>query len=153
MKTKWLVIALIASATANLGLVGFWVGMQSGPSPWAARGFDPTVGLGRLLRFLPEERRDDVLGNDKRREIRASLRDMRRAQRAIDRALAAEPFPPDELEAALRRFAENQARMHAAFVDVAAALTPDERRRFRQTMRRGKRDRARGEPDGRRPLP
>ncbi len=150
MKTKWLVIALIVSMVANLGLVGFWVGTKSSP-PWAPRGFDPTVGLGRLVGFLPEDRRDEVFDRDKRREIRAALGGMRSAQRAIDRALAAEPFPRDELETALRRLAANQARMHAAFVEVAAALNPEERRRFLQTMRRGKKDRRRGELSGRHP--
>lgn len=145
MKRKWLIAGLLASLTLNLALVGFLIGTSSGPSMWRARGFDPSVGLARLVRFLPPERRNELLDDAKQREIRASLRDLRRAQRNLNKALTAEPFNRAAVKAALRRFrdqfADNQALSHAAFVAIAERLTPEERQRFVRSRQKGKRDR------------
>ena len=150
MKRKWLIAGLLASLTLNLALVGFLIGTSSGPSMWRARGFDPSVGLARLVRFLPQERRDELLDDAKQREIRASLRDLRRAQRNLNKALAAEPFDRAAVEAALRQFrdqfADNQALSHAAFVAIAERLTPEERQRFVRSRQKGKKDRHESRP-------
>lgn len=135
MKSKWLIGGLGASLILNLALIGFLIGAAFGPpSPWARRGFDPTDGLARMTRFLGEERRRDLLDGQKRREIGASLRELRRTQRAIYEALAAEPFDREALAATLAQFREqfaaNQTLSHAALADVVAQLTPEERRRF-----------------------
>ena len=143
MKHKWLIGGLVASVVLNLALIGFLVGMASGPSVWRARGFDPSVGMARLVRFLPPERRDELLDRATHRQIRASLREMRRAQRAMHEALAAEPFDSAALAASLGQFrdhfATSQARSHAAFVEIAARLTPEERRGFVHTQQRRER--------------
>ena len=125
---------------ANLALVGFAIGAASGPPHWMGRGFEPAAGLGRLMRFLPEERRRELLGEGAwRREFRGSLRDMRRAQHAIHAALAAEPFDRTALEQALGTFHElyvaSQGRSHKAFADIVATLTPEERRQFVASLR------------------
>ena len=137
-KTRWLALALIVSLALNLALVGFLVGASGGP-PWRAATFDPTAGLGRLMRFLPDERRTAVFGDtDLRRDIRQSLRTMRRAQHGIEEALAAEPFDAERLAEALEdfraQFAGNQERSHAAFVSIMEKLTVEERQRFVETI-------------------
>ena len=139
-KVRWLLVALVASLALNLTLVGFLVGASGGPPPWRMVGFDATAGLGRLIRFLPDERRTDVFGDtDMRREIRRSLRTMRRAQHKIAEAMAAEPFDRDRLAAALEdfrtQFGANQQRSHAAFVSIMENLTPGERRQFVESTR------------------
>ena len=149
MKRKWLIGGLIASVGFNIGLVGFLVGASSRPALFPRSYLDPAIGLPRLLRFLPAERREAVLqsASDKelRRHVGASLRHMRRAQTALHKALAAEPFDADALANALAdfrdHFAKSQNRSHRAFVAIAERLTPEERRRFVdsiQAKRRGK---------------
>ena len=150
MNTRWLLIALGVSLALNLALAGFLAGRAAGP-PFlrpSPASFDPTVGLGRLLRFLPEDRRSEVLHGIARRDIRKSLASVRQTQRALARHLSREPFDEQALAATLNRFrdqfAASQAASHAAFVAAAGRLTPAERQRFVATMRQGPRGR-RGE--------
>ena len=151
MRRKWLLAGLVVSVALNLALIGFLAGTAGGPPAWRTPGFDPAVGLARLVRFLPDERRDELLDRSARREIGASLRDMRRAQRAMHEALAADTFDRAALAASLGQFrdhfAASQARSHAAFVEIAAHLTPQERRRFVQSQQRGKKSRRRDDRD------
>lgn len=140
MSKRALVIALIVSVVANLALIGFLIGTSGGPPGWRSFGFDVTAGFGRLVRFLPDERRSEVLGGiDVRRDIRASLRTMREAQHAIEEAMAAEPFDPAALTAALEgfrgHFTASQQESHAAFVTIMERLTPAERQEFVESMR------------------
>ena len=134
MKFKWLVGGLAASLTLNLALIGFLIGTAFDPPSWGRRGLDATDGLARLVLFLGEERRRELLDRQTRQEIGASLQEMRRAQRALGKALTAEPFRREAVAAALAQFREqlaaNQVLSHAAFADMAAQLTPEERRRF-----------------------
>lgn len=142
-KARWLLIALVVSLALNLALVGFLAGRAAGPPPFfrAAIGVDPTVGLGRMLRFLPDERRREVLGREAPRRIRESLAAVRETQRALDRQLREEDFDAAEVAATLQafreRFAESQARSHAALVAAAGRLTPAERAQLVAQMRRG----------------
>ena len=84
------------------------------------------------------------------------MRDLRASQRQIADALAEEPFDPEAVAVALARFREhfaaNQAGSHEAFVAILDRLTPEERRRFLETMRPGKdrrgRHDARPRPEG-----
>ena len=160
MKTRWLVIALVVSVVVNLALAGFLIGVSGKPPAWRPGGFDAAAGLGRLIRFLPGERRSELLGrigeDSLGREVRGSFRTIRRAQHGIAEALAAEPFDPDELDAALAAFRDqfdlSQQRSHAAFVKITQMLTPEERQRFVETMRHMRdpgRNRGR-RPEGRR---
>ena len=161
MKTKWLVIALVVSVVLNVGLLGFGIGYGAG-SPVRARGIDPTEGLGRLLRSLPEERRAElaragapVLSNDElRRRLGATLRDLRASQQVIASVVADEPFDRDRAAAALARFrahfAANQTSYHQAFVEILDRLTPEERQQFLEEMRSAKDRRGRHAPRPRR---
>ena len=153
MKSKWLIGGLAASVVLNLALIGFLIGTAFGPPPWARRGFDPTDGLARLMFFLGEERRRAVLGDGRtRREVGASLKDMRRAQRAVGEALTAEPFDRAALAAALAQFRDHfgarQTLSHAALVEIAERMTPEERRRFVKRRFAGKRSKMKPPPRG-----
>lgn len=135
MKTRWLVIALAVSLTLNIAVLGFAIGTASGGiSRLSKPSFDPTVGIARLLRFLPEERRRAISARADRRQVRESLRQLRIAQRAVHDALVQEPFDADALSAALERFREqfatSQTRSHDVLVDIGSKLTPQERAHF-----------------------
>lgn len=157
MRSKWLVIVLVISLALNVAAIGFGVGFATGSPSWG-RGVDPTAGLGRLLRSLPEDRRAELTragtpamsDGELRRRIGTSLRHLRASQHAIAKAVAQEPFDPDAVRAALADFREhlaaNQASSHQAFVEILGRLTPDERRRFLETMRSGKDRRGRHPP-------
>ena len=153
---KWLVFALIASVAVNLAMAGFVVGRLG--APWMApMSLDPSMGLVRVVRELPEERRE-VLRAELREHFRTlhpRLREMRQAQRRINSALTREPFEPDELSAALAAFRatllESQQHSQAALVQVVSQMTPEERLLLREAMSRhrrppGHRDRPDGPP-------
>ncbi len=158
MRSKWLVIALAVSVALNVGMLGVGFGFVSGSPHWGGRGVDPTAGLARLLRSLPEERREELMragapaisDGELRRRIGSSMRDLRVSQRHIERALAEEPFDPDAAARALARFREhfaaNQSDSHKAFVAILERLTAEERRRFLETMRPSKDRRGRHGP-------
>ncbi len=160
MRPRWLVIALAISVALNIGMIGVGIGFATGSPHWG-RGVDPTEGLARLLRSLPEARREELRragapamsDGEHRRRIGASMRDLRVSQRHITAALAEEPFDPDATAAALTRFREhfaaNQAGIHEAFVAILEQLTPEERARFLETMRPEKDRRGRHGPRGR----
>lgn len=148
MKTRWLIVALAVSLALNIAVLGFYIGASGGGMPRLSRtAFDPTVGVGRLLRFLPEERREAVADRAARRQVRASLRELRVAQSAVDDALVQEPFDANALTTALERFREqfaaSQMRSHAALVDICRKLTPEERALLARSARdaRPRRDR------------
>lgn len=146
MKSKWLVGVLIVSVVLNVAAVGFLAGFLGKGKP-TGRVVDPTVGLALLMRNLPEERRQELAlegapvltDGELRRSIRLSMRELRITQRTIGQVIAAEPLDPGALADALARYREhfdaNQADNHQAFVDILARLTPEERRRFLETMR------------------
>lgn len=141
---KWLVIVLLASLGANLALAGFIAGRlgQPGPAPAA---MDPSMGMFRMLRELPESRREALrpMVRDHLRELRGALRGMRAAQGRINAALATEPFEPAALDDALTRFREalltSQELNHALLVRVSERLSGEERRRLVDAMSRGHR--------------
>lgn len=148
MNAKWLAIALGVSLVLNIGAVGYLIGSASSGGPkWRGPGLDPAMGIGRMMRVLPKEQRENAMDRDGRRAIRASLVELRQAQRAVDLALVAEPFDSERLSAALaafrERFAASQAHSHAALVNIAAQLSPTERERFLGAMQRSQ---ARGGP-------
>ena len=156
MRSKWLIIALVLSLILNLVLVGFMVGRVSDRPAWTQARMDPSFGLARALRFLPEERRDALFGHEEARDIRRSLgrsmRGMRQHQRAIEAALTAEPLDPDALAAAFAAFREDmdeaQTRNHGLFVRIAAELTAEERDQLRRALTRPMRNGPRSDRDG-----
>lgn len=141
MRNKWLIASLVASLAVNLALAGFVIGRLSMPGPVPAA-LDPSLGMFRVLRDLPESRRDELRPamREHFRSLRGDLKRMRSAQRHINTALAAQPFDAAALNAALERFREalleSQVANHQALVRVAADMTPAERQLLRQSMTR-----------------
>ena len=140
-KLRWLAVLLALSVAVNLGLAGFAAGrMFSGAHGGPLQ--DPAWGLARALRGLPEERRAALrpMLRSQMRTLGPSFRHLRGAQRNLIESAAAEPFDRAALEGALARFRNellaSQERSHRAFVEVMAALNPQERKRVLESMRR-----------------
>lgn len=141
MRNRWPIAALVVSLVVNLALAGFVAGqMTRGFAPMP--GLEPMVGVVRLVRFLDEDRRREVVGDlwDRRRDLRPSLRAIRGSQRDVAAALTAEPFDEAALRAALEAFRQrlerSQAGSHEILATVAARLTPEERRYLARALSR-----------------
>ncbi len=153
MQAKALVVALAVSLAVNFALIGFLVGERGGPGP----SFDPTLGFAGWLRVLPAERREELhpVLREHRREGRVMLRELRSHNRALIEALEGEPFSASALNEALEQLRARQVdartQSHAAFVDVVATLSLEERRLVAERMKRP--HRLRGGPHGRPPPP
>ena len=138
---------LIASLALNLLMMGaiggtFWR-FRHGQPPFGPMAF---VSMS-FLHHLPAERRkslSDVLA--KFRDFRwQSWRQLKIARDAAGQALVAEPFDPNVLEDRLRTMQRGELAMRDDFipmlVEVAKALTPDERQDLLRQLRRGDRGR------------
>jgi uncharacterized membrane protein len=142
MRNKWLLGGLAASLIVNLLLIGFVVGKMT--SGWAMPPMrpDPTMGLHRMIDFLPDPRRDEIRDELKTqmRSIYPELRELRATHRRIRDAVTADPFVRTDLEKALEelraRLGSTQVSAHRAFVDVVSRLTPEERAQLADAMRR-----------------
>ena len=143
MRNKWLIAALVISLAGNLALAGFVAGRFSAPPPVPA-GLDPTLGLFRVLRGLPEARREELRPEVRAgfRGLRDELRRMRSAQHGINEALTAEPFDQEALAAALARFRaallDSQEHNHDALIRIASRMTATERRLLQDAMTRAR---------------
>lgn len=100
--------------------------------------------------LAPERRglvRDTFLRH--RESIHPQVHELRRARRAVGRAMRAEPLEVEALGKAFERQRDAEAatarEIHAMLVDLVQQLTPEERRALNRLMREGRRDR-----DGRR---
>ncbi|HEX7037659.1 MAG TPA: periplasmic heavy metal sensor [Pseudomonadales bacterium] len=137
---KWLIALLVASLAVNLALGGFLVGQMTRPERPVM--LDPSLSLFRVVRELPDARRDELRPTLRAhfRELRGDIRKLRAAQRGIETALTEEPFRPDALGAALTAFRsamlDSQQRNHRLLVDVAGAMTADERALLVEEMKR-----------------
>jgi uncharacterized membrane protein len=141
MRNRWLVGGLIGSVIVNLLLIGFIVG-RIGMMPLPGMSPDPTVGYGRMLRFLPDDRRAVVMPivRERMHDVLSNLHTLKTEQQAVLDALQADPYDKDKLAAALAALrgtlTSMQESAHRSLVDVAATLTPDERRHLAEAMRR-----------------
>ena len=153
MQSRWLIAALVVSLAVNLALAGFVAGRMTLPGP-APAALDPSLGMFRVLRELPEPRREALrpLMVEHFRSLRGDLHRMRAAQRRINQALATQPFDPDALSAALEGFRrallDSQRDNHRALVRVAGDMTSEERALLRDALTRPPRH-----FEGRRPGP
>lgn len=147
---KWLVMGLVISVAVNLVLAGFVAGdhMSRGPVPGM---LDPSLSMFRVLRQLPDERREEIrpVVREHFRSMRGDLHRIRQAQRGINEALEQEPFDPKVLNDALADFRaallDGQQENHLVLVRVATAMTAEERQALQEAMTRH-----RGFPRGRR---
>jgi len=151
MRNKWLIGGLATSLIVNLLLVGFVVGRMTPGMAMPMRP-DPTMGIYRMIDFLPEARRDEIKGmlRNAGRSIRPQLRELRAVHRRIREAVMADPFVRADLENALsdlrERLGSTQVSAHQSFVDVVSQLTPEERAQLADAMRRPPRGHRRPPP-------
>ena len=137
--SKGLVIALGVSLALNLALVGFVAGRASvaGMRHLAP---DPSLGAFRLVRQLPEARREALrpLIREHFRGIRPKLQQLHAAQTKIREALDSEPYEPAQLERALGEFRTallaSQEHSHRALIRLASEMSPDERQQMMAAM-------------------
>lgn len=141
--------ALIFSLALNLLFIG---GLAAAAWHYHSRHQRGEFGLLAFSQQLPAEHRDAF-----RRQVidaRASLKDEREAVRSawleVNSLLTAEPFDKEKLKAAMAKLreTENQFRtgLNDAFSEIAASVTPDERKLL-QAWREKRRPRFLRHPD------
>lgn len=135
---KGLIAALVVSLALNLALIGFAAGrIGAGPG---AHPIVASFGAARVLRQLPDARQDELrpLYREQMREIRPHIRELRQSQHHLAAALTAEPFDRDVLAAELAEFRTallaSQTASHQALVELAHAMTPEERALLRTSI-------------------
>lgn len=131
---RWAMIVLIVSLALNLLVLGLVAGAFWRFHFWHRPGLSANV-LGYVT-TLPPERRKELWGRsrDARKEIRPLRKEVRDARDEVFTALGADPFDKERLVAAQARLlkADMQARGAAQklFAEIAADMTPEERRAF-----------------------
>ncbi len=141
-------VLLVVSLAANLFLGGVLAGRWFRPAPAS---FEPgAFSMNRMRRALGPEARPAVDRVWARHQADIADR-MRTAAEARDRAtqsLRADPFNPAKAAADLAEFraraAEVQQAMHGAVIELAADLTPEQRRRLASAVDRAGPGRRRG---------
>lgn len=137
---NWLVAGLVVSLAVNLLLVGFVAGHRLARAGVAPAMMDPSLALFRVVRRLPEPRREafQPVMREHFRAMGGKLDRMRRAQKDVNDALTAEPFDAEALQAALEHFRaallELQRNNGNLLVKVANTMSADERRQLEQAM-------------------
>jgi uncharacterized membrane protein len=128
-------LALMASLALNVLIVGVVAGTLLWPRHhgWKREAYKGFAGFARTL---PAER-SEAIGRaiDTNRAVLAPLRKAERETRdAARNVLLTEPFDVEKLKAAMARAAEADAKEKATkyelFAEMAAALTPEERRQL-----------------------
>ena len=154
---RWAVPALIASLALNLIVIGTAAGFlwRHLPAFQAANADHLPPSLLNYASTLPPARyKEIVVATDQRREsVRPLRRQLREAREAAVNALVAEPFDKARFQAAQEQvLAADQKAREAVFqlyTDIAANMTPEERRAFAEwrQARRKMRIRARNPLD------
>jgi uncharacterized membrane protein len=135
---RWLAMALVLSLAVNMVLIGTAGGFLLRHSNDLVGAAAPPL-IPNLLGYastLPEERRKELWMRTE--DVRAGVRPLRRALRQAREefleALVAEPFDAQRFAAAQDRLleADRKARekVHKLYAEIAANLTPAERRAF-----------------------
>lgn len=158
---KWMVGGLAFSLALNFIVIGMILA-------WTAAGTDRRHGP-RDVDFSMEKMKEileppsrEILKKaikDNRRAVRELYRERWRARLAVTDALEQEPFDPAALEAAFAEAGDAELRlqmhMHGVMVEVAEALSPEERAKLadwgKQILRRD--NRAENRPPGTPPGP
>lgn len=140
MSTRWsrrLAAVLLVSLGLNLFLGGVLVSrwVVEPPPTHDERAFRPFDRRAGLEVLTPAERETvAAIWRDNRREIRRAARGVGDARRALRAALIAEPFDPAAVDAAQRDLAARVERVRAVMtghlIEIAAALPPEQRRRY-----------------------
>jgi uncharacterized membrane protein len=125
--TRWLLPALVLSASVNLLVAGVLIGRAgmprepaAAPMDWAAQSLSPET-----RRRVREQLREQMPA------VRPLRQDLLSSRERVRRALAAEPFDVDELAAALETMrgvsGDYQALLHRNLVDLSQDLPRDQR--------------------------
>ncbi|MDX5367021.1 MAG: periplasmic heavy metal sensor [Alphaproteobacteria bacterium] len=155
---RWLGPALLVSLAFNLFLVAlisvpFFKGPRDagfGPMP---RGHGAALMHG-AFRELPDEDRQELRRamREKFREIRPYFREMHEARNALADALAAEPYDEVAVRAAFDGMSAAMTAMsdmgRDAMMETFARLTPEQRKRVAETMRKDRDRMMRWRKDG-----
>jgi len=151
---RWLLPAALLSAVLNVALLGFIAGQasSSGPRPPLT---DPLRNMGRVMSQLPEERREllkPVLHHHLQ-SMRSGMREVRSSQRQLNETLAGAEVDQVELQQALEAFHDSLCRSmadgHESFIELALAMTPEERVLLMKQMRPERRSPRPGAPGDR----
>jgi uncharacterized membrane protein len=121
----WLWLGVL-SAVLNVFLIGFLAGRHAlGPGGCGGR------GSMRAERHGPMQQ---MLSQTDRARLKQQLGQVRAAREQVRDALAAEPFDPAQLEAALARLREQSAAiqldMHKGLLESVRNATPEQRKRL-----------------------
>lgn len=139
-KQKWILLGLVLSLCVNLFLVG---GIFGGHfrAPWGKG--DRLPGI--IMMTVPDDLKDVVREQFKKSDpdaiaARETLKaEMQAKRQRVADALAAEPFDRARLEAVLseieKTVGEMRSRGHRVVAEIAAGLTPEQRRRWAEGWR------------------
>lgn len=156
-KRRWPTVLLVVSLAANLLLVGFLFGSEH-----RLRGGDRAMGpphsqIGHFLRTAEADRRSELapLARGYWRDSRSSMKALRKARRALNTAIAAEPLDEAQIEAAMSQvdnaLLQTSKTSQRAMLPLIRVLQPAERKRFAASGRHrpgaGSRNRYRHGPD------
>jgi len=143
-RRHWLLGGLIVSLCVNLFLLGGMFGGHFG-APW----HEPRKGPGIILSTVPPELKSVIrekfksAGEASRAEREALKQEMEAKRLRIADALAAEPFDPARLDAELIDLGVTANAMldraHRRISEIAAELTPEQRRIWAEGWRDMKR--------------
>ncbi|MFN4355928.1 periplasmic heavy metal sensor [Parvibaculum sp.] len=156
---RWLGPALLISLALNLFLVAlisvpFFKGPRDGGFGPIPRGHGPALMQG-AFRELPEEDRQEIRRamREKFREIRPHFKEMHEARDALAGALAAEPYDEAAVRAAFDGMSSAMMAMsdmgRDAMLETFAKLTPEQRKRVADAMRKDRDRMMRWRRDGR----
>lgn len=129
---RWLTLALAISVVINIGMVGFFTGRASAGDFKPPR-LDPTMNLTRVVRALPEQRRNELRDPIRAhfQNMRSNTRGVREAQQQLSRHLSAETLDEQALQTSLDQFrealCESMATGNRSLVNLATLMTPQER--------------------------
>jgi len=137
-------VLLTVSLALNLFAVGLFIGVAAiggrGFPPRGGDGFGPALQASPALMALEPASRQIAIEMFQESEdaLREEGRALRRAQRNVVRAMAAEPFDPEAARTALAELRERtdaiQAVLHDYIVTLSRDLNEDERRRLSRTI-------------------
>lgn len=137
-KAKWLLGGAIASLCLNLFLVGGMIaGRVHGPM-----GGPEGKGGGMVMATVPHELKPVIREKLKARgpEFKQERENMRALRLNVADALAAEPFDPAALDAALATLEQSAGKLlhHAqeGLAQIAAELTPEQRKQWAEGWRK-----------------
>ena len=144
MKSHWFAIILLISLSFNLFLGGLLVGQHLGTGAESKRFHPPPMGpkFHWLIKSLPPESQAKVrpLLQTHRQHMRAQIRQMKQARRAVHQQLTATAFNPQTLSEALatsrQTMVQAREKMHSVLVEIASHLNQEERQQLSKAMHR-----------------